>query len=212
MDNSSGLQEGLNPINPRASIGLCIFDVTQNFVGSYEVQLPFDRAFHATTGWRNKVAAGWSISGITTFATGLPVTLSEGDDGSCSGTVNTEANIDVPNLSPGPLSNSTTSHNPRTGLPYFNTSIFSFETPCAIGTSRRRFFHGPGLNNWSMGLLKNTNITESKSIQFRFEAFNIFNHAQFQNPNGLIDAGSGFGIVTAAQPARILQAALKFLF
>jgi hypothetical protein len=230
MDNASGLQEGLNPINPRASIGLCIFDVTQNFVGSYEIQLPFDRAFHATTGWRNKVAAGWSVTGITTFATGLPVTLSETDDGSCSGTVNTEANIDVPNLSPGQLFNATTNTNPRVGMPYFNVtqqgvpgSIFSLEMPCMIGNSRRRFFHGPGLNNWDMGLLKNTQITESKSIQFRFEAFNIFNHAQFQNPNGTIDSQvlsptapfvpiAGFGFVTAANPPRVLQAALKFLF
>src|SRR5262249_47154177 len=42
-----------------------------------------------------------------------------------------------------------------------------------------RFFHGHGLNNWDMALLKDTRITESKLLQFRFEFFNVFNHAQF---------------------------------
>jgi hypothetical protein len=212
MDDASGLQEGLNPVNPRLSMGLCIFDVTQNFVGSYETQVPFDRMFHTHSGWTNKLASGWSISTITTFATGLPVTLSETDDGSFSGTVNTEANIDVPNFTPGKILNNT---DPRkldangNPIPYFNTSLFSLENG-QIGNSRRRFFHGPGLNNWDMALLKNTKLTESKSLQFRFEAFNIWNHAQFLNPSGNINGA--FGIVSSDVGPRVLQAGLKVQF
>jgi len=60
-------------------------------------------------------------------------------------------------------------------------------------------------------------MTESKEIQFRFEAFNLFNHAQFTSPNGLINSlppsqGGTFGLVTSARAARIMQAGLKFLF
>ena len=90
------------------------------------------------------------------------------------------------------------------------------ETPGTIGSARRRFFHGPGLNNWDMALLKDTKFTETKTLQFRFEAFNVFNHAQF-SANGSSGFGvvgsSGFGVIssTYGQP-RILQAALKFLF
>ncbi len=56
----------------------------------------------------------------------------------------------------------------------------------------RRFFSGPGINNFDMALLKDTRITESVSAQFRAEAFNVFNHAQFMNPSGQVrQLGSG---------------------
>jgi Carboxypeptidase regulatory-like domain/TonB dependent receptor len=220
LDDASALQEGVNPFNPLESLALCIYDVTHNFVGSYDVKLPFDRFFHADSGWANRLAGGWSISGITTFATGLPVSLSERDDNSLTGTQNTEAPIDVPEVSAGKILNNT---NPRSGQPYFNSfspsdgGIFSLEPLGQIGNARRRFFHGPGLNNWDMAVLKDTKFTESKSLEFRFEAFNIFNHTQFSNPDGSIsdgfpDAGGTFGLVSSARPPRILQLGLKFLF
>jgi hypothetical protein len=212
MDNASGLQEGINPFNPNLSTGLCIFDVTQNFVASYEVNLRLDRALHATTGWGNKLAGGWAFSGITTFATGLPVTLSEADDASLTGTQGTEAPIDLPNFSGGKILATT---NPRKGGTYFNTSLFSGETVGTIGNSRRRFFHGPGLNNWDMALLKNTKLTETKSLELRFEAFNAFNHASFTGVGspGFGTFGSpGFGVVSADISPRLLQIAAKFHF
>jgi hypothetical protein len=60
-----------------------------------------------------------------------------------------------------------------------------------------------------MALLKNTYGTESKSLQLRFETFNIWNHAQFQNPTGLINS-SLFSMVTSANPPRVLQIAASF--
>jgi len=213
LDDSSGLEDPTNPFNPKVSRGLCLFDVKGNFVGSYSVRLPFDRLFHATNGWPGRLAGGWQLSGITTFATGLPVQLSEGKDISLTGSIGT----DIPNLAPGKILNDT---NPRHESvdqngnvinPYFNISLFSKEAPGQIGNANRRFFHGPGLDNWDMALLKETKITESKLFELRFEAFNIFNHAQFQNPNGNIDQ-STFGQVTAANDPRILQIAAKFRF
>ncbi len=212
MDNASGFQEGLNPFDHQRSIGLCIFDVTHNFVASYDTRVPFDRIFH-TSGWVNWIAAGWAVSGITSFVTGLPVTLSEADDNSFTGTQGGEAQIDLPDFAGGKVLQTT---NPRNGGTYFDTTLFSPEAPGTIGTSRRRFFHGPGLNNWDMALLKDTKLTETKTLQFRFEAFNVFNHAQF-SANGSSGFGtvgsSGFGVISATygQP-RVLQAALKFLF
>ena len=152
--------------------------------------------------------------------------LSSSSDNSVSGTQGGEDVVDLPNLSPGRLF---INKNPRSGQPYFNSfplsngGIFSAEPLGQIGNTRRRFFHGPGLNNFDMALLKTTKLTESKSLEFRFEAFNIFNHTQFQNPNGNFDSLvldpatqsvpiAGFGFVTAANDPRILQAALKFEF
>jgi hypothetical protein len=94
---------------------------------------------------------------------------------------------------------------------YFDTAPFSLETEGVPGNANRRFFHGPGLNNWDFGLQKTTQIKERNSLQFRIEFFNIFNHAQFENPTGTINL-STFGVVTGARPGRIGQAAVKFTF
>jgi hypothetical protein len=219
LDNSSGLQDSTNPINPKLSRSLCAFDVTHNFVASYTYNFLFDELFHADGGAKKKLLSGWALSGITTFASGLPITLSENDDNSLLGV--TTATVDLPELTGngGPYGNT----NPRSGLPYVNPNAFTFETVGQLGNANRRFFHGPGLNNWDMALLKNTNFTETKTLQLRLEAFNVFNHAQFQSPNGLINQGlpvivNGvnqgglFGVVTKAWDPRILQIGIKFLF
>jgi len=203
MDNASGLQDSTNPFNPALSISLCNFDVMHNFVFSYNWLMPFDK--YVTAGWAKKVVGGWSLSGVTNFATGLPITMSENDDNSLIGA--NAIPVDVPNFAGGHVLATT---NPRKGGTYFNTSLFSNEQLGQFGNSSRRFFHGPGLNNWNIALLKTTKITESKELQLRFEGFNVFNHAQFQNPTGEIN--STFGVVTSARDPRIMQVAAKFLF
>jgi hypothetical protein len=79
-----------------------------------------------------------------------------------------------------------------------------------LGTANKRFFHGPGINNFDVALLKDTHITESKVLQVRFEFFNVFNHVQFQNPTGSILNGT-FGFVTSANAPRIGQVAPEVL-
>ncbi len=216
MDNASGLQDSTNPFNPHLSESLSNFDVMHNFVFSYNWLLPFDKWVDG--GWAKKVVGGWSLSGVTNFATGLPITLTENDDNSLIGA--NAIPLDVPDFSGGKVLADT---NPRHGQPYFNPLLFTNEAVGSLGNSRRRFFHGPGLNNWNMALLKTTKITESKELQLRFEAFNLFNHAQFTNPNGEINAGypdfvngvnqgGTFGIVSSARDPRIMQIGAKFLF
>jgi hypothetical protein len=204
IDNASGLQDSTNPFDPRLSVALCNFDVTQNFVFSYNWLMPFDKLVN--TGWAKKVAGGWSLSGVTSFATGLPITLTENDDNSLIGA--NAIPVDVPDFAGGKVRADT---NPRHGNAYFTTSLFSNELLGQFGNSRRRFFHGPGLNNFNMALLKTTKITESKQLELRFEAFNLFNHAQFTNPTGEINSSS-FGMVTNARDPRIMQIGAKFLF
>ena len=217
MDNASGLQDSVYPFAPARSISLCNFDVNNSFVVSYDWVLPFDK--FVGSGWRKGVASGWTLAGVTRFATGLPITLSESDDNSLIGA--NAAGVDVPNFAGGKVLADT---NPRDyGQTYFNPSVFSLEQVGQFGNSRRRFFHGPGLNNWDMTLAKVTRITESKDLELRLEAFNLFNHAQFQNPNGGINSGppsyvggvnqgGTFGLVTSARPARILQLGARFSF
>jgi hypothetical protein len=82
------------------------------------------------------------------------------------------------------------------------------------GSAKRRFFYGPGADNYDMALAKSLPLTESKSLLFRVEAFNIFNHTQF-NGAGAVDGNIGsstFGNTISAASARILQVALKVNF
>jgi hypothetical protein len=212
--SGSGGVELINPINPKLGKSLSAFDVTHNFVASYVYELPIDKLLHA----RNRLTSGWKITGITRFTTGLPVFITEQDDRSLLGTGSTGptgSGIDEPNFTPGPLkiSNPRNENLSATPLqnPYFATSLFTQEPLGHLGTANRRFFHGPGINNWDMGLLKDVKLTESKSLEFRAEFFSVFNHAQFSNPDGnFID--STFGFVTGASGERIGQLALKFLF
>jgi hypothetical protein len=79
-----------------------------------------------------------------------------------------------------------------------------------FGTANRRFFHGPGFNNTDFGFIKRTVIRENYAFDIRVEFFNIFNHAQFNNPGGNINNPSSFGIVTSARDPRIGQVSAKF--
>ena len=181
-----------------------------NFVASYSYQIPFERLFRAPNRWTQ----GWALSGITRFSSGFPVTLVNLGDNSLLGAEPNGVNnfgVDEPDFTPGPLK---LNSNPRNGQPYFDTSLFSLQPLGTPGTSARRFFYGPGINNYDMALLKNLKLTESKSLQLRLEAFNVFNHAQFFGPaavDGNINSSS-FGQVLSAAPPRLLQLGAKFSF
>ena len=210
MDQSSNLGEEVNPINPALSYALSSFDITHNFVVSYNYRIPFETLFHASNRWTE----GWEISGITHFSSGLPVTLINYGDNSLLGAEPNGINnygVDEPDYTGGALD---LNHNPRNGRPYFDPSQFSENALGTPGTAKRRFFYGPGMDNYDMALLKNVRLTESKSLQFRLEGFNVFNHAQFFGPqsvDGNINSSS-FGQVVSANPPRLVQLGAKFFF
>jgi len=162
----------------------------------------------------NRWTQGWELSGITHFSSGLPVTLVNYGDNSLLGAEPNGINnygIDEPDYTGGPLD---LNRNLRNGRSYFNTSQFSDNALGTPGTAKRRFFPGPGLDNYDMALLKTMGLTESKSLQFRLEGFNIFNHAQFFGPQS-VDGNIGspsFGQVVSANPPRLVQLGAKFIF
>jgi hypothetical protein len=210
MDDSSNMGEEVNPFNPALSYAISSYDVKHNFVLSYEYQLPVDRLGRA-----NRLTQGWSISGITRFASGFPVTLVNNADNSLIGTnpngVN-NSSIDEPDYNGGALQ---LEHHPRrSGNVYFDAADFSMNALGTPGTAKRRFFYGPGADNYDMALQKKLTLTETKALEFRLEGFNVFNHTQFNGPSA-VDGNIGsttFGeVVTAAAP-RIAQVAMKFAF
>ena len=210
IDQASSLGDPINPFNFRATRALSAWDLKHNLVASYEYQLPLERFFR-----RGKhLTQGWSVSGITRLSSGFPVTISSNSDRSLMGSLPNGVNnhsLDLPDFTPGPLN---LNHDPRNGLPYFNTSLFS---PNALGTpgnASRRSFYGPGMFNSDIALLRSFQFSESKTLQFRLESFNTFNHTQFFGPaavNGDADSGLFGQVVKAASP-RLMQVALKFTF
>jgi hypothetical protein len=213
LDDSSSLSEPVYPMGAHITKAISAFDLRHNFVTSYRYQLPVQALFHAENRW----TSGWSVSGITRFSTGLPVTLYNNTDSSLLGSMPNGINnngVDTPYYISGNLEINT---DPRSGNAAFNTSLFpSNVSPYLgqLGNARRRFFDGPGLNNFDIAVQKDVRISEAKALEFRVETFNTFNHAQFLGPtavNGNISS-TGFGQIVNADSPRLVQVAGKFVF
>ena len=213
LDDSSSLSEPVYPMGANLTRAISAFDLRQDFVASYRYQIPVPELLHK----QNHLTDGWSVSGITRLATGLPVTLYNNTDSSLLGSMPNGINnngVDTPYYIPGNLEINT---DPRKGRCAFNTSLFPSDvTPYLgqLGNARRRFFYGPGLNNFDIALQKEVPIAEAKVLQFRLETFNTFNHAQFFGPaavDGNISS-AGFGQIVNANAPRLIQLAAKFLF
>jgi hypothetical protein len=211
IDQASNLGDQVNPINPSLSRGLSSFDMRQNLVLSYTAHLSVAGFLNISRRWGN----GWDLSGITRFSTGFPVTLTNFGDTSLWGTQSNGINnlpVDEPSYQAGPLR---LNRDPRNRKPCFNTALFSVPSLGDPGNARRRFFSGPGIDNYDMSLQKSLSLSESRAIVLRAEGFNVFNHAQFYGPqtvNGNITNMNEFGYVASAAAPRLLQLAAKLVF
>jgi hypothetical protein len=210
IDQASSLADPIDPFNFRLTRALSAWDLQHNLVMTYHYPLPLEHLSRRA----RVLTRGWSISGITRASTGFPVTISSDGDRSLQGSLPNGVNnrsLDRPDFTPGPLQMNT---DPRNGLPYFNTSLFSPNALGTPGTASRRSFHGPGAINFDLALRRFFKFSDKRMMEFRLETFNTFNHAQFFGPvavNGDIDSDL-FGHVVNAVPPRLMQAALKFTF
>ena len=210
IDQGSNIGEQLNPFDPRQSRAISAWDQRHSFVSSYTWALPVQELARRS----NRSTTDWSLSGTTRFATGFPVTLYDNSDNSLLGTLGNGVNnylLDTPQHLPGSLQVNT---NGRNGKAAFNTALFPEESLGTLGDARRRTFYGPGIENFDMTLEKRLSLGESRSLTFRAEAFNTFNHAQFYGPaseNGQVEDPNFGQIVSAAAP-RLVQLVAKFAF
>ena len=160
------------------------------------------------------LAGGWAVAGVTRFTSGLPVTLLNNNDTSLLGTIPNGINnngVDTPDWSGSPLHIDT---NPRAGQFVFNPAQFSLPALGAMGNARRRFFSGPGMEDIDTTLSRSFLVRENRALEFRAEAFNVFNHAQFfsaASVEGNISSTS-FGQAVSAMPPRLMQFALRYRF
>jgi hypothetical protein len=210
IDVASNLGEQVNPFDVALSEAPSAYDMRHNFVVSYNYELPLAALFNRA----NALTTGWSLSGTTRLSSGLPVTLYNPADTSLLGTFGNGVNnnlLDTPNYTPG--CDLQINHDPAKG-PAFNTACFSVPALGELGNAPRRFFYGPGIENFDMALIKRVPFGGARRLEVRLEAFNVFNHAQFYGAGavgGNISSPT-FGSFEAAAPPRFLQLAAKFSF
>ena len=211
IDQSAGLPEPVNPVDASLSRGLSSFDMRHNFAGTFNYQIPTPvMASHSL----RALAGGWAVAGVARFTSGLPVTLLNNNDTSLLGTIPNGINnngVDTPDWSGSPLHIDT---NPRAGQFVFNPAQFSLPALGAMGNARRRFFSGPGMEDIDTTLSRSFLVRENRALEFRAEAFNVFNHAQFfsaASVEGNISSTS-FGQAVSAMPPRLMQFALRYRF
>jgi outer membrane receptor protein involved in Fe transport len=201
-----------NPFNLAAERGPSLFDARHRLVFSYEWSLPF---WQHTQGWYQHALGGWHLNGIATAMSGTPFTVFDSRDVSEQGGAPeiTGFSANRPNLVAGQNPNT----GPRTVGGWLNANAFARITPDPnspvqqFGTAGRNIALGPRYANWDFAAAKNIRLAESKELQFRAEFFNVLNHTNFHLPNSDISSPT-FNQVLAAEPPRLVQFALKFLF
>lgn len=151
------------------------------------------------------VAAGWRISGITT--------LESGDVQTITNNLTTAADY----AGPDELyvtGNPNISHWDKSFFHMFNTSAFTTPPNGVRGNSGLGTIQGPGQNNTDLSLAKDFKIFESLTANLRADAFNAFNHTQWNGvqTSGPNPSGVAFGQATGAREARITQVSLKLSF
>ena len=196
-----------NPFNRGYDDGVCSFDIenTLRVNGLYVV--PFRG---------NRLIEGWQISGIESAYSGVPFSVSTG--------------FDQVGLQGGdtPRPNYVAGCNPyavtggQSVTQWFNPACYAPEAPGTLGNTGRNTLRGPMFVNTDFGLVKNTRIRESLNLQFRAEAFNIFNHPDFavpaaaiftQGTNGGGNPNPSAGRITSTvMSSRQFQLALKVVF
>jgi hypothetical protein len=196
-----------NSYNLAAEKALSSFHTAHRFVGSSTYELPFGRGrrWLDTGGVVNAVLGGWQVSPIVTIQTGFPLTVVSGVDRS-----NIGAGFDRPNQVAG--QDSVLPDDQRTLDRWFNTNAFVLQPAGTFGNVGRNTIIGPGFIQVDAALLKNFRFTETKSLQFRFEAFNAPNHPNWGNPDTNRNSAN-FGRITGMRGTmRELQFGLKLLF
>ena len=203
FDWGSSFEDILNPTDFSRSYALSQFNSKHRFVFSYYWELPVPQ-YHGVAG---KLANGWAVSGITTFQSGFPVRITTEDD------IELQNSFDFVLPGEPDLLQPFRTFNPRNDENRsFDSALFGEPALGTIGSSPRTLCCGPPIQNFDMAFLKETSITERVKMQFRAEFFNIFNRAQFLNPDGNITDGDEFGTVKRVRDPRLIQFALKLNF
>jgi hypothetical protein len=234
LDNVSGFRErnsGVPYYNHNEFYASGDTDVRNALVLSGGWDLPFD---HLWQSGPKVLTSGWSLYPIATWHTGFPLDVGAGlatttsDPGPSGAGDAGSVHADLVASSAGIMNPKTyQTINGNTGNFYFNPNNFSNANALSLdaiakqnaaqlpgytyGTLGRNAFRGPGATNVDLAIAKKFRIREHATLELRGDAFNVFNHTQFSNPDTSITSPL-FGQITTTADPRILQVALHLVF
>jgi Carboxypeptidase regulatory-like domain len=240
MDYSDDDKGNVTTFNDRRqwNYGLAAYDRTHVFAANYLWDLPGDTL---RKGVLKAVLGSWQISGITRVQSGVPLSLTSSIRTGCTEgfpcfVPANNFGTDITGGSEGwraiQSGNPVLPKHQRTIDRWFDTSVFAppalagqvtdmagVQRVLALGNVGRRIARGPGIFNTDVALFKNINLTGSPKVQLRIEAYNVFNHTQFDTVNTTatwdqsgVQTNPAFGHVTGARDARIMQIAIQVRF
>jgi hypothetical protein len=199
-----------NSFNLAAERGNSDFDVRHHAVINYLYEFPLGRGTaHLADGFVGRMFEGWQISGITSLSTGIPYDVFGNQDNQHTGVSDRLTIVGSASIPAG-------SDKTQTGPPLSAFILTPYNTVSNLGRNR---FYGPGFVTFDAVFQKTTALNERLKLEFRTEAYNIFNHVQFTQPGNAYSSPGTFGVSTSqvgradgTSGARQLQFALKLLF
>ena len=197
---SRTIDNAVTPINSYAANAMeravSSFDRTHVLVVSYVYELPFARN---SKGLARHLFQGWQISGINSFESGNPLTITIPGDRAGVGSTSQRPDIIAPITMD------------RTLRRWFSPESFAQPALGTFGNAGRSIVRGPGINNWDVSFSKRTELSERLTLQFRAEFFNVLNHTQYSGVGTSFGAAT-LGQVTSARDPRITQLGLRLQF
>jgi hypothetical protein len=184
--------------------GLSALDLRHRFVASFDYELPF---FKDGTKALTTALGGWRLSGIATLQSGRPFTVTDSSDPNRDG----DTVADRTNL----IRNPNLPNDQRTTQRWFDTGAFQrFTTAQApnLGNAGRNIVFSDGVINFDMGLSKDFTFWNERTLEFRWEVFNLFNHPNFGVPVNDFNSPSFGRVLSTSTTERVMQFGLKFLF
>jgi hypothetical protein len=195
-------QTSQDPFNYRADRSRSDEDRRHVLAVSFVYDIPFGRE---QRGIVSKAFGGWSVAGVVSVLSGLPVWVRSDRDNSLTG-----VGFDRPDL----VGNPEREHGSRNDMiaQFFNTAAFVPNQPGRYGNAARNLFSGPAHSSTDLSLVKNFAISErAGKVQFRTEFFNAWNQVNFGSPEPRL-ANRNFGQILSAGSPRIVQFAVKYIF
>ena len=206
--SAGGGATGNNPLNaydPDADYGPLPFDVPKRFVTSFIYELPIGprRAFNPG-GVLGAIAGNWAVNGILTLSDGRPFSIGAND---------------TANTGPGRTSRANCVGDPvpdgfdQTIDQWFDTSAFAVPAPLTYGNCGYNSVRGPGFKNMNLSLFRTFPWSANQRLEFRLEAFNVFNWVNYGFPASNVSNPTTFGRITSSLgDPREMQMAIKFYF
>jgi Carboxypeptidase regulatory-like domain/TonB dependent receptor len=184
-------------------------DIPHRFVVNYQWELPFGKGkkLFNRDGVMNTLLGGWSLNGVTTIQSGVPISI-----GSVANTTNSYGGGQRPDATG--ISSITEGGAKERYPQWIDPAAFVNPPRYQFGTVGRFLpdNRGPHYFASDLSVLKEFRFSETKRLQFRAEFFNVFNQVNFRNPSGLTFGRPDFGRITDAEAARIIQFGLKLYY